>query len=90
MPWVKFKVWWQDGKYIYNPGKVVEVDSRFAKRYIESGKAEECNAPKWALAEDVKKKKKIPSSRQRIKLVSSTLKHSNSYSDIASEVMNED
>jgi hypothetical protein len=71
--WVKFKTYWQDGLYKYDPGKVVELPTSLAMGYIQSGKAVKTEAPDWAM-EDVpkgKKKKTYPSARRRIKKVSS-------------------
>jgi hypothetical protein len=90
MLWLRFKVWWQDGLYIYNPGKVAHVPYALARRYIETGKAEECNPPKWAQGEEKTKKKKIPGYRARIKVISSIPKQQASIRDLASEVMGED
>lgn len=88
--WVEFKVWWQDGLYIYNPGKVVLIPSDLARRYIESGKAKKCNPPKWATAEvSGKKKRNVPSARAHIKRISAS-RISASIEDIANEVINED
>jgi hypothetical protein len=88
---VKFKVWWQDGLYQYNPGKVVELPPDMARRYCESGKAEPCAAPKWAIATAPgTKKKKIPSARQKIQRMSSRPKITENFNDIASEVMRDE
>lgn len=87
---VKFKIHWQDGLYQYNPGKVVDLPTDLALRYIDSGKATECDAPKWAVENASVKKKKIPSARTRIKRISSTGKSKQTLADIANELMEDD
>jgi len=88
--WVKWKVWWQDGLYKYNPGKITLLPVDLARRYCESGKAEKCNPPKWASAEVVSTKRKIPSARSRIKTISTVAKQQVSDYDAASEVMRDE
>lgn len=85
---VKFKIHWQDGLYQYCPGKVVDLPTDLALRYIDSGKAVEADPPKWAMEQTgVKAKKKIPSARMRIRKISSTNKTKQSLSDMANELM---
>lgn len=88
---VKFKIHWQDGLYQYNPGKVVDLPTDLALRYIDSGKATECEPPKWAVEQTGNKgKKKIPSARMRIKRISSTRKEKTNLADMANELMEDD
>ncbi len=84
--WVKFKIWWQDGLYKYQPGMVVLLPSDLARRYCYSGKAEPCQPPKEFMQEQKTKKKSVPSARARIKRMSSTPKHEMNLADYASEI----
>lgn len=88
---VKFKCWWDDGFGKHNPGQICDLPADAAKGYIMSGKVEACKAPAWATQDvDGKKKRKIPSARQRIKKVSALPQQQMSLKDIANEVMQED
>ena len=90
MTWVKFKIDWQDGLYIYNPGKIVDLPSDLARRYVESEKAAFCNPPKWSSPEVAgKKKKKIPSARSHIKRMSAKTP-TQSLQDLASQMIDEE
>jgi hypothetical protein len=88
MTWVKFKCYWQDGWYKYDPGKVVDIPSQMAKGYIGSGRAEACDPPKEILPPGVKKKRHYPSARSKINRVTS-VKPKMSMEDFASEIGDE-
>lgn len=88
--WVQFKVYWQDGLYMYNPGKVVELPTSLAIGYIQSGKAKKCNPPKWALQAAKEKGKPVPSARRRIKRISTKPQDQLSVSEMADQMFDED
>jgi hypothetical protein len=87
--WVKFKCYWQDGLYKYDPGKVVDLPTPLAKGYILSGRAEACDVPKELLPSGSKKKRVYPSARQKLNRVTAT-KPKLSLEDFASEIGNDD
>lgn len=90
--WVRFKVSWQDGMYIYEPGKVVNLPKDLAIRYCESGKAEPCKPPKWA-TEEVKQKNRhasVPSAKKRIKRKQTKVGRETSISDLANQMIGEE
>lgn len=85
--WIKWKIWWQDGFYQYNPGKVTLLPLEVARRYCQTGKAVPCDPPKWAVSEASPKKKYIPGPKPKIKLISVPSRQQASYNDLANEVI---
>lgn len=89
MVWVKFKQWWQDGMYKYQPGMVVDLPKQLGEGYVMSGKAELAQPPK-EIAVESKKKRAVPSARSRTTKKTIRLKQNQSLHDLSDELIEDE
>ncbi len=88
--WIKFKVWYEDGLYRYQPGMEVDIPTDLAQRYVMAGKAVAIKPPKDAMqGVPGANRRKVPSARSvvRVRKVST---QPSSLMDLASAIPDED